>query len=106
MTATLRLERKMPGPLADVVDRRRSWQIHLDGKPAGAVGRLEVLELPVEPGHHTLQLTAKGHHRSPEHPFEARDESVVEFTCHSQPIWPLMLMAFVVPGRWIVLKQH
>lgn len=108
MSTTLRLERRMPGPFLDVVDRNHSWQVHIDGQPVGAIARDDVLELPIEPGHHTLRLTSSSSDRrhSPAREFDARDESVTEFTCHSQPIWPLMLMAFVRPERWIVLKQR
>jgi hypothetical protein len=106
MSATLRLDRTMPGMVVDVEDRKRTWNIRLDGRPAGTIARNDVLELPIEPGHHTLQLTSTGKRTSPVHGFDAAEESMVEFTCHSQPVWPLMLMALVVPGRWIVLKQH
>jgi hypothetical protein len=106
MSATLRLERTMPGIVLDVEDRNKDWQIHLDGQPAGTIARNNVLELPVEPGHHTLQLTSTGRRQSPVRAFDVRDESMTDFRCHSQPIWPLMLMALVVPGRWIVLKQR
>ena len=107
MSATLKLERKMPGPLADIViDRKRAWQVLLDGVPVGTVTREDSLELPVEPGHHSLQLTSTDKRVSPEHGFDVRDESMVEFICHPQSIWPLQLMAVFVPKRWIVLKQR
>ena len=105
MSTTLRLERRMSGVAIDIVDRNRTWQVHLDDNPVGTIARNDVLELPVEPGQHTLQLTSTGRRSSPARTFEARDESTVDFNCHSEPIWPLMLMALFVPGRWIVLKQ-
>jgi len=104
MSATVKLERRMA--FVNLVDRDRSWQVRLDGGPAGSIARDDVLELPVEPGPHTLQLTSTGRRRSPVRSFEARDESIIEFSCHPQPVWPLVLMAFAVPGRWIVLKKH
>ena len=106
MSATLKIERRMPGVTIAIEDRKQTWQIHLDGKPAGTIARDDVLELPIEPGHHTLQLTSTGRRSSPARDFDAGDESITEFTCHSQPVWPLMLMALVVPGRWIALKQQ
>ena len=106
MSTTLKLERTMPGVAIDIEDRKRIWQVHLDGNPVGTIARNDVIELPIEPGHHTLQLTSTSRRSSPVRTFDARDESMTEFTCHSQPIWPLMLMALVVPKRWIVLKKQ
>jgi len=103
MDVTLRLERTMRRAF---LDRKRPWQINLDGRHIGDIAQGDVLELPIEPGHHTLQLTSTGRRCSPEREFEAKSESMTEFACHSQPIWPLMLMALVVPGRWIVLKRQ
>lgn len=105
MTTTLRLERSMPGVTIAVQDRNTSWSILLDGQEVGHIARNGTFETPVQPGTHTLQLTSTGKRRSPLRTFTARDESVVEFRCHSQPLWPLMVMALVVPGRWIALKQ-
>ena len=106
MATTLRLERRMPGVTIAIQDRKRPWQILLDGQAAGKIDHDQVSEFDITPGPHTLQLTSTGSRRSPEHSFTAAEESVVEFTCHSQPIWPLMLMALVVPGHWIALKQR
>jgi hypothetical protein len=103
MSATLRLERGMP---MAVGDRKRSWQILLDGKNVGQIALSEAFETSIEPGRHTLQLTSTNTRRSPERAFTAADESVTEFSCHVQPIWPLLLMALVLPGRWIALKQR
>jgi hypothetical protein len=106
MTATLRVERSMPMGTMAVVDRSRPWQILLDGRAVGTIERDGVFETGVEPGAHTLQLISTGSRRSPERSFTAAENTVTEFACHSQPIWPLMLMALVVPGRWIALKQR
>jgi len=106
MSATLKLNRTMPGILVEIEDRKRAWQVHLDSKPVGTIARNDVLELPIGPGHHSLRLTSTGRRSSPVRDFDAGDESETEFTCHSQPIWPLMLMALVVPKRWIVLKEQ
>ena len=103
MSATLQLRR---GMTMAVFDRSRSYQILLDGKHAGEIALSQTVEIPVEPGQHALQLTSTGRRRSPERIFTAAEESVTEFTCHAQPIWPLMLMALVLPGRWIALKRH
>lgn len=107
MTTTLHLERRMPGATMAVQDRHTGWSILLDGQEVGHIAGDEVFEKEVTPGSHTLRLASTGKRHSPVRTFTAtaKEGSVVEFRCHSQPIWPLMLMALVVPGRWIALKQ-
>ena len=105
MTTTLRIERAFPFGVS-IGDRKRSWQILLDGTSIGQIALSDVFEAPIEPGTHTLRLTSTGSRRSPGRIFTAADESMTEFACHTQPFWPLMLMALVVPGRWIALKQR
>ena len=101
----LHLERRMPGGTMAVQDRHADWTILLDGQVVGHVGHNEDFESEVPLGSHTLQLTSTGRRRSPARTFTAAEESIVGFHCHSQPIWPLMVMALVVPGRWIALKR-
>jgi hypothetical protein len=103
MTAIVRIERGMP---MAVGDRKRSWQIVLDGQPAGQIALSEVVEIGIEPGPHTLRLTSTGSRHSPERTFTAPDESIIDFKCHVQPVWPLLLMALILPGRWIALKRR
>jgi hypothetical protein len=103
MATTLRLERGMP---MAVNDRKRSWQIRLDGAAAGEIALNDTVEIEIEPGTHTLYLTSTGKRRSPARTFTAAAETVTEFACHAQPVWPLILMALVIPGRWIALKQR
>jgi hypothetical protein len=52
MTATLKLTHKTIG--AEV--RRGKYDVVLDGKPAGSLELNDPIEIPVEPGHHTLQV--------------------------------------------------
>jgi hypothetical protein len=106
VTTTLHLERAMPGATLAVQDRHASWSVLLDGQEVGRIAPEDAFEAQVAPGSHTLQLTSSGRHSSPVRTFVAADESVVRFRCHAQPVWPLMLMATVLPGRWIVLKQR
>jgi len=106
MTSTLHLERSMPGATMAIQDRHTSWSILLDGQEVGLIAPDQEFQTQVLPGSHTLQLTSTGRRRSPVRTFAATNGTVCEFRCHSQPVWPLMLMALVVPGRWIVLKQR
>ena len=52
MSATLKLTHKTIG--AEV--RRGTYDVVVDGKPAGSVELNETIDIPVEPGHHTLQV--------------------------------------------------
>lgn len=96
----------MPMATVAIQDRHAGWSILLDGQPIGRIAHDETFETELTPGPHTLQLTSTGRRCSPIRTFTAAEESVVEFHCHSQPVWPLMLMALAVPRRWIALKQQ
>jgi hypothetical protein len=101
MTATLQLTRKWGG----VTDRRGKWQILIDGTDVGSVDRQQTVELPVEPGHHTLRVKSSERFLSPERSFNAEDDQVVRFQCHSQLLWPMYLAALIKPDLWISLRR-
>ena len=54
MAATLRLTREGFG----IELRRGTFDITVDGTKAGSIQWHETVEVPVEPGHHTLQIRA------------------------------------------------
>ena len=99
-TATLTLTRTMR-----IFGRRHAWQVLLDGKPAGSIANDRVVELPVEPGRHSLRLSS-GRFTSPERQFAAADGEVVRFTCRAPLLWPQAAVAVIVPGLWISLRQE
>ena len=84
---------------------RRPFEILLDGTVAGAISRRETVELPIEPGRHTVRLRS-GRHLSPERAFDARDEEMVNFTCHGARIWPIYVASLVKPDLGISLRQE
>ncbi len=63
MTATLQLTRTW----AALTDRGK-WQILIDGTAVGSIDRKETVELPVEPGHHTLRVKRSGGSAAPNGP--------------------------------------
>ena len=69
MSPTVILERETAG-VAEL--RRKSFQIVLDGSPAGTIDRNQTVELPVEPGRHTLQVR-EGRYSSHAQSFDAAD---------------------------------
>jgi hypothetical protein len=101
MTATLALTRKWGG----VTDRNGKWQILLDDTAVGSIDRQQTVELPVEPGHHTLRVKKSERFLSRERSFDAADEHVVSFWCRSQLLWPLYIASLVKPELWISLRQ-
>jgi hypothetical protein len=81
--------------------RRKPFQIILDGNAAGSIDRNQTLELPVEPGAHTLQARA-GRYSSRTWTFDAVVGTVIRFRCNGAILWRRYVAALVVPT--IVLK--
>ena len=100
-TTTLRLTRKSGG----VTERDVAWQITLDAKAAGTIARGQTVELPVERGYHTLQISSDRHH-SPRRSFQAAEGEVVGFSCRGAMFWPQWVAALFKPDLWISLKQQ
>lgn len=94
----LNLERRWGG-----IDRG-DWTIELDGNVVGSVAHQEAIELPIEPGHHTLRLAGAGRRISPVRSFEATDGEIVKFHCRSALIWPIMVAAMIKNDLWISLR--
>jgi hypothetical protein len=102
MTATLELTRRWGG----VTDGKSEWQVVLDGTVAGSIARQQILELPVEPGKHTLRVRRSDRFLSGERSFEAADGQIVYWRCRSQLMWPMYLAALVKPDLWIRLRPE
>jgi hypothetical protein len=100
-TATLALSRK-----ARFFDRKRTWQIMMDGNVAGSIANDQAVKLPVKPGRHTLRLRSSWHFASPQRSFEAADGEVVSFSCRAPLIWPQAAVSLIKPDLWIALKQE
>lgn len=101
MAATLKLTHKAIG--AEV--RRHPYDVVVDGKPAGSVEMNDTIEIPVEPGQHTLQLR-DGRNSSRTKTFEAAAGETVAFRCTGKSILPRFLLSFVVPSLALTLKRE
>ena len=99
MPATLKLTHKAIG--AEV--RRGTYDALVDGKPAGSVEMNDTIELPVEPGRHTLQVR-NGRNSSRTETFDAAEGDVIAFRCTGKRFLPIFLVSFVVPS--LALKLH
>jgi len=100
-TATVIVARKWGG----YIGRNQRWQVLIDGASVGAIAVNQTLELPVEPGQHTLRLKASERFTSQERTFEIAGGEEIWFSGRSQFLWPLMLASLVKPDLWIRLHR-
>jgi hypothetical protein len=101
MTATLKLTHKTIG----VEVRRGTYDVVLDGKPAGSLELNDPIEIPVEPGHHTLQVR-NSRNASGTKSFDAAEGETVAFRCGGKRILPIFLLSFVVPSLALSLRRE
>ena len=108
MSATLTLTRTRFGiGIGPWIDKMAGeWQVIVDGTLAGSITRQETVEVPVEPGHHTLRLKRSARFLSPERSFEVADGTDTRFHCRCAMLWPQFLAALVKPDLWISLRQE
>jgi len=92
MSATLKLTHKAIG--AEV--RRGTYDVVVDGERAGSVEMNHTIEIPVEPGRHTLQVR-NGRNSSSTQTFDAAEEEIVAFRCTGKRLLPIFLASFVAP---------
>ena len=100
MSATLKLTHKTIG--AEV--RRGAYDAVVDGEKVGSVEINHTIEIPVEPGRHTLQIR-NGRNSSSIQAFDAAEEETVAFRCTGKRFLPLFLASFVVPGLALKLVR-
>jgi hypothetical protein len=100
MSTTLTLTREAPFSFEL---RRGTFEVAVDGKTAGSIESHDTVEVPVEPGRHTLQIR-KGRYSSRAESFDAADGAVVSFRCHGAVIWPTWAVSFLVPSLAISLR--
>jgi hypothetical protein len=99
MSATLKVTHKAIG--AEV--RRGAYEIALDRERVGSVEMNETIEMPVEAGHHTLQVR-DGRNSSRTLTFDATDGQVVAFRCTGKRLLPIFLLSFVMPSLALSLR--
>jgi hypothetical protein len=102
MAATLRLVHKAIG----VEVRRGTYDVVLDGERVGSLELNDPIEIPIEPGRHTLQVR-NGRNSSRTETFDAAEGETVAFRCGGKRILPIFLLSFVVPSlaRWQAGQQ-
>ena len=92
MSAALKLTHKAIG--AEV--RRGAYDVVVDAERVGSVKMNDTIEIPVEPGPHTLQVR-NGRKSSSTETFDAADGEIVAFRCTGKRFLPIFLVSFLVP---------
>jgi hypothetical protein len=100
MTATLKITHKAIG----VEVRRGTYDIVLDGHPAGSLEMNGTVEIPVETGRHTLQIRS-GRNSSRTQTFEATESQTIAFRCTGKSFLPIFLASFVFPSLALQLRR-
>ena len=101
MSATLKLTHKAIG----VEVRRGTYEVVVDGERVGSLEMNDTIEIPIEPGHHTLQVR-NGRNSSRTMRFEAAEDKVVAFRCTGKRFLPIFLASFVVPRLALSLRPE
>ena len=101
MAATLKLRHKAIG----VEVRRGTYDVMVDGERVGSLAMNDTIEIPVEPGRHTLQVR-NGRNSSRTRTFAAADGELVAFRCTGKRFLPLFLASFVIPSLALVLIRE
>jgi hypothetical protein len=101
MSATLKLTHKAIG--AEV--RRGTYDIVVDGQYAGSLEMNATIEMPVEPGRHTVQVR-NGRNSSRTETFNAAESETVAFRCTGKRFLPIFLASFIVPSLALKLKRQ
>ena len=100
MPATLKLTHKAIG----VEVRRGTYDIVVDGKPAGSLEMNDTIEIPIEPGRHALQVR-NGRNSSRTRTFDAAEGETVAFRCTGKRFLPLFLASFFLPSLALQLTR-
>jgi len=101
MSATLKLTHKAIG--AEV--RRGSYDVVVDRERVGSVEMNATVELPVDPGSHTLQVR-NGRMSSGTETFDAAEGEIVAFRCTGKRFLPIFLASFLVPKLALKLVRE
>jgi hypothetical protein len=101
MSATLKLTHKAIG----VEVRRGTFDVVVDGERVGSLEMNDTIEMPIEPGHHTLQVR-NSRNSSRTLGFEAVEGQVVAFRCTGKRFLPIFLLSFFVPRLALSLRPE
>jgi hypothetical protein len=92
MSATLQVTHSAIGTEV----RRGAYDAMVDGERVGSVEMNATIEIPIEPGRHTLQIR-DGRMSSGTVPFDVAEGESVAFRCTGKRFLPIFLASFLVP---------
>ena len=101
MAATPKLTHKTIG----VEVRRGTYDVVLDGERVGSLELNDPIEIPVEPGRHTLQVR-NGRNSSRTKTFDVAQRETVAFRYSGKSVLPTFLLSFVVPSLALSLHRE
>jgi hypothetical protein len=101
MSGTLKVTHKAIG----VEVRRGTYDVVVDSQRVGSVEMNDTVELPIEPGHHTLQVR-NGRNLSRTLNFDGAEGKVVAFRSTGKRLLPIFLLSFVVPSLALSLRPE
>ena len=89
----------------------RTWEVLIDETVVGSVSEGQEVELPVDPGPHTVRVRSNRYLSSPAQPLEAAAGRTVSFSCRPRARHPFivqrsiiwLLVSLVKHGVWISL---
>jgi hypothetical protein len=102
MAATLQLERETTSVMEL---RRATFQVLLDGNDVGSIDSHQTIEVPIDPGHHILQVK-EGRYTSGRKSFNAAEGETVTFRCNGARIWPVYLASLIKTDLALTLKPE
>jgi hypothetical protein len=85
--------------------RRGTYEVIVDGQGVGSLEMSETIELPVEPGTHTVQIR-DGRMSSSAVTFDASEGESVAFRCTGKRFLPIFLASFVAPKLALKLVRE
>ncbi len=88
----------------EVEVRRGTYDIVVDGQHAGSVEMNDTVDIPIDPGRHTLQVRS-GRNSSRTETFDAAESETVAFRCTGKSFLPIFLASFVVPSLALQLRR-
>jgi hypothetical protein len=79
--------------------------IVVEGQRAGSVEMNDTIEVPIEPGRHTLQVR-NGRNSSRTQTFDAAESQTVAFRCTGKSFLPIFLASLVDPSLALQLRRR
>jgi hypothetical protein len=77
----------------------------IQSQRAGSLELNETVDIPVESGHHTVQVRS-GRNSSRTKAFDVAEGEIASFRCSGKSILPIFLLSFVVPSLALSLNRE